>query len=29
MKKFALALLASLALSTGAQALETGVAPKA
>ena len=28
MKKFALALLASLALSTGAQALETGVAPK-
>ena len=28
MKKLALALLASLALSTGAQALETGVAPK-
>ena len=28
MKKFVLALLASLALSTGAQALETGVAPK-
>ena len=28
MKKLALALLASLALSTGAQALETGVTPK-